>query len=53
MTLEEIEKAIYDEYQNFHTYNPSIRPREAGWLGQLWNAFDYLISTEGDSNEDL
>lgn len=49
MTLEQIEKAIYDEYQRFHEYDPSIKPKEAGWLGQLWNQFDYLIRKEGEA----
>lgn len=44
MTLEEIEKAIYDEYQRFHAYDPAIKPKEAGWLGQLWQAWDYEMS---------
>lgn len=47
MTLEQIEKAIYDEYRRFHEYDPAIRPKEAGWLGQLWRAWDHAVAQRG------
>ena len=47
MTLEHVENMIYAEYMRWHTDRPDIKPREAGYLGQLWREFDRLIELEG------
>lgn len=45
-SLKQVEQAIYDHYQWFHEYYPGVQPLEYGKLGQLWEAFDYLVKRE-------
>lgn len=44
--LKDVEQAIFDHYQWFHREHPGIHPQEAGKLGQLWEAFDFLVKRE-------
>ncbi len=37
------EQAIYDTYQRFHHQDPTLRPKEAGQLGALWNIHDQVV----------
>lgn len=47
MDLKWIEQEIYNVYQQFHRDRPHVKPKEAGYLGQLWNEFDHAV-TRGD-----
>ncbi len=46
MTLEEIEKRIYETYQFFSTVAPGVTPQESGELGALWALFDREVENE-------
>jgi len=41
--LNSVEKAIYETYQRFYKQDPTLRPKEAGQLGALWNIHDQVV----------
>lgn len=46
MSLEEVERDIYDTYRWFSEVAPGVVVREEGRLAQLWAAFDRLVKFE-------
>lgn len=44
--VEWLEREIYNVYQKFHRERPQVKPKEAGYLGQLWTEYDALVSAD-------
>lgn len=48
MTLEEVEKELWDYYQFFSQVAPGVTPVETGRLAELWGMFEEYVDEDGN-----